>query len=186
MALFLLSLAKAALTFLPTAHFVALKPAFPFRQAHYAHVFQLKPALFCKLFAGLGSTIKSAISLLLSSSPTLTLSLQLCPFLRLFFYLNFSGRSGRTCHSSCTIRLLWVLRHSFLPGNDAADELARRRALHVPSVISNSNFSSHLSHSLLTAGVLSYLNSLTHMLPRFPLRNLCSLVMLAATDTAYC
>ena len=44
-----------------------------------------------------------------------------------------------------------------------------------------------------TGGLLSHRNSLTHRLPRFPLRNLCSLVMLAvffliyaATDTAFC
>ena len=43
-----------------------------------------------------------------------------------------------------------------------------------------------------TGGVLSHRNSLTHRFPRFPLRNLCSLVMLAvfsvvyaATDTAF-
>ena len=44
-----------------------------------------------------------------------------------------------------------------------------------------------------TGGVLSHRNSLTHKFPRFPPRNLCSLVMLAvfslvyaATDTAFC
>ena len=35
----------------------------------------------------------------------------------------------------CSIRLQWIPRHSFLPGNDAADELARRGALLAPSAI---------------------------------------------------
>ena len=37
--------------------------------------------------------------------------------------------------SSCSIRLKWVPGHSFLPGSDTADELARRGALLVPSAI---------------------------------------------------
>ena len=36
---------------------------------------------------------------------------------------------------SCFIRLQWVPGHSFLPGNDTADELARRGALLAPSAI---------------------------------------------------
>ena len=63
-ALFLFPLEKAAPAFLPTALSVAL---FSFQQAQYVQVFPLKPAPFCTLFAGLGSTNKSAISLLLLS-----------------------------------------------------------------------------------------------------------------------
>ena len=38
-----------------------------------------------------------------------------CPLLHLSFYLNLCGRSGRTnLHFSCSIRLQWVPRHSFL------------------------------------------------------------------------
>ena len=73
-ALFLYLLARAAPAILPTALSVALRPLFPFRQAQYVQVFPLKSAPFCTLFAGLGSTNKSAIFLLFSSSLTLVLS----------------------------------------------------------------------------------------------------------------
>ena len=66
-ALFLSLLAKTALAYLPTALSVASRPPFSFKQAQYAQVFPLKPAPSCTLFAGLGSTSKSAISLLLLS-----------------------------------------------------------------------------------------------------------------------
>ena len=96
-ALFLFFLARAAPAFLPTALSVALRPLFPFRQVQYAPVFPLKPAPFCTLFAGLGSTIKSAISLLFSYYLTLVLSSPLCPLLHLSSYLKLCGRSGRNC-----------------------------------------------------------------------------------------
>ena len=72
--LFLFLLARAALAYLPTALSVALRPLFPFQQAQYVQVFPLKPASFCKLFAGLGSTNKSVTSLLLLSDSRSVLS----------------------------------------------------------------------------------------------------------------
>ena len=73
-ALFLFLLIRAPAAFLPTALSVALRPLFSFRKTQYAQVSPLKPAPFCTLFAGLGSTIKSAISLLFSYYLTLVLS----------------------------------------------------------------------------------------------------------------
>ena len=135
-ALFLFLLARAAPAFLPIALSVALRPLFPFRQAQYAQVFPLKPAPFCTLYAGLGSTNKSAISLLFSSAQTLTLYLLLCPLLRVFCYFNLPGRSGRnflfsppvlTGYNGCPDTRFFRERR--------ADELARRGALLAPSAI---------------------------------------------------
>ena len=73
-ALFFSRLAKTALAYLPTALSVASRPPFSFQQAQYAQVFPLKSALSCTLFAGLGSTSKSAISLLLLSDSSSVLA----------------------------------------------------------------------------------------------------------------
>ena len=84
-------------------------------------------------------------SFLLSDSRSV---LATCLSLRLSFYLKLSGRSGRNCLlcppvlSGCN-----VPGHSFLSGNDAADGLARRGALLVPSAILCSPFS-YLSYPL--------------------------------------
>ena len=96
-ALFLFLWARTAPAFLPTALSVALRPHFPFQKAQYAPVFPLKPAPFCTLFAGLGSTNKSAISLLFSFYLTLVLSSPPCPLLHRSSHLKLCGRSGRNC-----------------------------------------------------------------------------------------
>ena len=110
---------KAALVYLPTALSVVLRLLFLFHQAQYVQVFLLKPAPFCMLFAGLGSTNKSATSLFFcmlfaglgSTNKSATslffffyLTLALCsppnPLLRFSFYHNLSGRSSRNCFLS--------------------------------------------------------------------------------------
>ena len=156
-ALFLFIFARAAPAYLPTALSVALRPLFPFPQAQYAQVYPLKPSPFCTLFAGLGSTNKSAISLLLSKSRFVLATLSSPPSFLL------SQRAGYTGGATGALVVSLLL-----------------------SLVSTLLFSR-------TGGVLSHLNSLTRRLPQFPLRNLCSLVMLtvfslvySATDTAFC
>ena len=189
-ALFLYLLAKAAQASLPSALSVALRPLFPFQQAQYVQVFPLKPAPFCKLFAGLGNSNKSAISLLLLSDSRSVLS-------HLSFYLKLCGRSGRNCLLSPSV----LSDYNGSPDTGFSRETTRlmswpdrERYLRPPQSLVVSLFLSLVSSLLFswTRGVLSQPNSSTHRFPQFPPRNLCSLVMLAvfslvyaATDTAF-
>ena len=100
-------LARAALAYLPTALSVALRPPFPFQQAHYVQVFPLKAAPFCTLFAGLGSTTKSAPSLLLSDSRSVLATLFSPPSFLLHETL-WQIWQELSSLNSCSIRLQWV------------------------------------------------------------------------------
>ena len=180
----------------PTAFSVAPRPLFPFKQAQYAQVSPLKPAPFCKLFAGLGSTNKPSTSFLSSYYLTLVLSSPLCPILRLSFYLKLCGKCGRNCLFS-----LILSGYNVSPDTRFSREMTRlmswpdgeRYFFPLQSFVSSLLLS--LVSTLVfsrTGDVLSHLNSLTHRSPRFPPKNLCSLVILAvfslvyaATDTAF-
>ena len=187
-ALFLFLFAKAALVFSPTALSVALRPLFPFRHAQYLQVFPLKPAPFCTLFAGLGSTNKSAIFFLFSYYLTLVLSSPPCPILHLSSYLKLCGRSGRNCLLSPDLSGYNGSPDThFSRGTTLLTSLPDgKRYLHPPLslVVPLLSFVSILVFSW-TGGILSHLNSLTHRFPQFPPRNLCSLVMLAVSSLVF-
>ena len=195
-ALFLLLLAKAAPAYLPTAFFVALKPLFPFQQAQYVQVIPLKPTPFCTLFAGLGSIIKPATSLLLLSDSRSVLATLSSPPPFLLPQTLWQIWQELSSLSSWSIRLQWD------PGTRFFRETAQLlswpdwgRYLRPPQSLVVSLLLSLVSTLVFsrTGGVLYYQNFSTHRFPRFPPRNLCSLVMLAvfslvyaATDTAFC
>ena len=173
-ALFLFFLAKAVPAFLPSALSVALRPLFLFRQAKYVQVFPLNPAPFCTLFTGIGSTNKSAISLLFSYYLTLVLPFPPSFLLSQTLWQIWQESSSL---SFCFIRLQWVPEHLFLPGKDAADELARRGALLAPPQSLVVSLLLSLVFTLLfsgTGGVLSHQSSLAHRFPRFPPRGTCA------------
>ena len=133
---------------------------------------------------------KSAIFLLFFSCLTLVLSSPPCPLLHLSCYLKFCGRFGRNCPSSPPV----------LSGyNGSPDTRFSRgttqlmslpdgeRCLRLPQSLVVSLLLSLVSTLVLsrTVGVLSLQSILTHRFPRFPLRNLCSLVMLAVSSLVF-
>ena len=196
-ALLFFLLARTAPAFLPTALSMALRPLFPFQQARFAPVFPLKPAPLCTLFAGLGNTIKSAIFLLFSSCLTLVLSSLPCPLLHLSSYLKLCGRSVRNCPFSPPVLSGYngspdtrfsrgTTQLMSWPDGERCLCLAQSLVVSLPlPLVSTLVFSR-------TGGVLSLQSILTHRFPQFPLRNLCSLAMLAvfslvfaATDIAF-
>ena len=189
-ALFLFLLARAALAYLLTALSVALRPLFPFRQGQYVPIFPLKRAPFCKLFADLGNTIKSAISLLFSYYLTLVLSSPPCLLLHLSCYLKLCGRSGRNCLFSPPV----LLDYNGSPDTRFSRGTTRpmswpdgERYLRPLQSLVVSLLLSLVSTLVLsrTGGVLSHLNSSTHRFPRFPPKNLCTLVMLAVSSLVF-
>ena len=98
--------------------------------------------------------------------------------------------------SSCFIRLQWVPGHWFLPGNNAANELARRGALLAPSAIPCGLFLLITRiHSCLISDWRRTVSSkyFDTQVPLISTGNLCSLITLAvfslvfaAINTAFC
>ena len=185
-ALFLLLMAKADPAFLPTALSVALRPLFLFQQAQYAQVFPLKPASFCTLFADLGSTNKSATSLLLlSDSRSVLATLSSPPSFLLSQTLWQIWQELSTL--SCSIRLHGSPDTRFSRGTTRLTSWPDGdRYLRPPQSLAVSLHLSFVTTLVFsrTGGVLSHQNSLTHRFRQFSPRNLCSLVF-AATDTAF-
>ena len=118
MTLFLLFLAKAVLEYLPIALFMELRPLLPFRKIQFAHqVFPLKPAPFCKLPAGHGSTNKSAVSAAPFLNPRHRFLLRLLFYPKLWLiWQALSSLFYFTIKTSIGPRTL------VSPGNDVADE----------------------------------------------------------------
>ena len=121
--------------YLPTAFSMSLKPLFLFQQAQYVQVFPLKPAPLCKFFAGLGSTIKSAISLLLLSDSRFALTTLSSPPSFLLPQTIWQIWQELSSLPSYSIKLQWIPGHLFLSENDVADMLARQGALLAPCAI---------------------------------------------------
>ena len=144
--------------------------------------------------SSLVSAAPTSLPFLFSSSLTLAVSSAPSSLLRLSFYFKLSGKSGRNCllfpsvpsgyNGSPNICLSRASTH--LMGIEG------RGALLQPSAIPCTLFSYLLYPLLSFLGLEAYYLICDTQVPRFSLRNLCSLVMLAvfslvfvATDTAF-
>ena len=115
---------------------MAPRPLFPSQQAQYAQVSPLMPATFCKLcWSRQHQQVCHFPSLFLSDSRSVLTTLFSPPCFLL-------PQSLRKIWQSCLLSSPVLSGyngdpgHSFLPGNDAADQLATRGALLAPSAIS--------------------------------------------------
>ena len=90
----------------------------------HAHCWSQQHQQVCHFFSLLLLSDSRSVLATLSSPPPFLLSQTLWQIWQELSSLSF-----------CSIRLQWVPRHSFLPGNDVTDELARQGALLVPSAI---------------------------------------------------
>ena len=136
-ALFLFLLARAAPAFLPTALSVVLRPLFPFRQTQFVPVFSAEACaiLHALCWSRQHHKVCHFSSLLLLSDSRFVLATLSSPPSFLLSQTLWQIWQELSIFSSCSIRLQWVSGHLFLPGNDTADELARRGALLAPSAI---------------------------------------------------
>ena len=174
-ALFLFLLARAAPAFLPTALSVVLRPLFPFRQTQ--------------------SSLSAEACTILHALCWSRQHQQVCHFSSLFppvlatlsSYLKLCGRSGRNCPLSLPV----LLGYNGSPDTRFSRETTQlmswpdgERYLRPPQSLVVSLLLSLVSTLVFsrTGGVLSHRSILTHRFPRFPLRNLCSLVMLAVSS----
>ena len=133
------------------------------------------PVPFCNLSAGLGSTNKTAISLLSDSHSVL-----FC----LSIYHNLFGKLGRNCllsppllagyNGSTETRFYWGLMQLMSwPDGECYSSPLQSYVVSLLLLLESTILSSQ------TGGVLSHQNSLIHRFPRFPPKNLCSLCSLS-------
>ena len=140
-ALFLFLLARAAPAFLPTA-LCGTETTLSFSAGSVCSSFSAEA---CAILHALCQSwqhqqVCHFSSLLLSSDSCSVLATLSTPPSFLLSQTLWQIWQELSSLSSCSIRLQWVPRHSFLPGMDATDDLARWRALLVPFAIPCSFF----------------------------------------------